>query len=72
MRRLWGCHARAALPSGSRSVGLGSSADGSWAERKAAEAARRGDGRTPARLDARYFHARAPVESHWCPNDGYV
>jgi len=39
MRRLWGCHARAALPSGSRSVGLGSSADGSWAERKASESA---------------------------------
>ena len=39
MRRLGGCHARAALPSGSRSVGLGSSADGSCAERKAAESA---------------------------------
>ncbi len=39
MRRLGGCHARAALPSGSRSVGLGSSADGFWPERKAAESA---------------------------------
>jgi len=34
-----GRHARAALPSGSRSVGLGSSADDSWAERKVAESA---------------------------------
>lgn len=39
MRRLGGCHARAALTSRSRSVGLGSSADSSWAEPKAAESA---------------------------------
>jgi hypothetical protein len=39
MRRLGGRHARAALPSGSRSVGLGSSAHGLWEERTAAESA---------------------------------
>src|ERR1019366_10730431 len=39
MRRLGGPHARAALPSGSRSVGLGSSAHGLWEERTAAESA---------------------------------
>jgi hypothetical protein len=39
MRRLGGRRARAALPSGSRSVGLGSSAHGLWKERTAAESA---------------------------------